>query len=274
MHADLAIAHRTMGHGPVHVIAFHGYGGSTNDFNPLFPALAEKITLHAFDIWFNGHSRWPSERPVSEPLRPEELRDLMRAYMDEHGIGYAYYMGFSLGGRLAMSLAEQLSERSYGAILLAPDGLVRNPWYRWLSRFGWGRALYKRFQDRPGRWFAALTALHRVGLVTDKRYGFLKHHTEDRPRRQLVHDVWLSLRLLEPAPDRVIAHMRRTGRTIHLYMGRYDSVIKIGWGRRLQRRAPEVVKLTELETGHIVVTPGLAERLKAQAELWSPAKGT
>ncbi|MDX9749516.1 MAG: alpha/beta fold hydrolase [Flavobacteriales bacterium] len=268
-HGALRIAHRTMGHGPVHVLAFHGYGGSTADFAPLFPTLAGTVTLHAFDIWFNGHSRWPEGRPVSQPLRPEELRDLMAAYMDRHGIGHAYYMGFSLGGRLALTLAEHLPQRSLGALLLAPDGLVRHPWYRWLSRFAWGRALYRGFQGRPGPWFAALDALHAVGLVRPKRYAFLRYHTDDRARRQLVHDVWLSLRLLEPDLRRAAAHMRRTGRKLHLYMGRYDSVVKLRWGRRLLRRAPDVTDLTVLETGHIVVTPALARRLKESEDLWT-----
>lgn len=268
-HGGLRIAHRTLGHGPVAVLAFHGYGGSTHDFDPLFPALSDRVTVHAFDIWFNGRSTWPADRPVSDPLRPEEFRDLIAAYMDHHGIDRAYFMGFSLGGRLALTLAEELPDRSRGAILLAPDGLVHAPWYRWMSRLAWGRALYRQFLDRPAPWFAVLDLLRRLRLLPEKRYTFLRFHTEDRTRRQLVHDVWLSLRLLEPDRRRVCAHLRRTGGRIHMYLGRYDKVIKLKWGKRWQRHAPDVVHLSELEAGHMLVSPAMGRMLRDDAALWA-----
>lgn len=267
-HNGLTIAYRTFGHGPVPVIGFHGYGGSTNDFAPFATPLADRCTIHAFDIWFNGASSWPIDRKVSDPLRPEELTDLVRAYMDENGIQRALYAGFSLGGRLAMSLMESLPDRSRGMLLLAPDGLVRNPWYRWLSRYGWGRALYKSFQDKPEGWFRTVDALHRVKLVTDKRHSFLRFHTENKDKRQLVHDVWLSLRLLEPNLNTVVRNLRQQDLHAHLYMGRFDSVIKLPWGQRFQRRAPERIHLTVLETGHQVRTAGLMAMLAAHPALW------
>lgn len=267
-HNGLTIAHRTFGHGPVPVIGFHGYGGSTNDFAPFEAALAAKCTIHAFDIWFNGASVWPLDRPISDPLRPEELTDLVRTYMDAHGIDRALYMGFSLGGRLAMTLMERLPERSRGMLLLAPDGLVRNPWYRALSRYGWGRALYQRFQDKPEGWFRTVDVLHRLKLVTDKRHSFLRFHTENKAKRQLVHDVWLSLRLLEPDLDTVVTNLRAQDLHAHLYMGRFDSVIKLPWGKRFERRAPERIHLHVLETGHQVRTAGLIATLASHPALW------
>jgi len=267
-HNGLTIAYRTFGHGPVHAIGFHGYGGSTNDFAPFARPLAEHCTIHAFDIWFNGASIWPPDRPVSDPLEPEELTELIRAYSDAHGIDRALYMGFSLGGRMAMSLMERLPERSRGMLLLAPDGLVRNPWYRALSRYGWGRALYRSFQEKPGAWFRTVDTLHRMKLVTTKRHSFLRFHTEDQGKRQLVHDVWLSLRLLEPDLRTVVRNLRQQDLHAHLYMGRYDSVIKLPWGQRFQRLAPDHIHLTVLETGHAVRTPELVAMLAAHPTLW------
>lgn len=267
-HNGLTIAHRSFGHGPVHVLGFHGYGGSTADFSPFEGALGHLCTIHAFDTWFNGQSRWPEGRAVSDPLRPQEWRDLMRAYMDVNGIERALFMGFSLGGRSAMSLMEQLPERSRGLLLLAPDGLVRFPWYRWLSKFSWGRGLYRRFQEKPEGWFRTLDSLHKLGLVTDKRREFLRMHTEDQAKRQLVHDVWLSLRLLEPDLNTVVANMLQHDLRAYLFMGRFDSVIKLPWGQRFQQRAPERIHLNVLETGHQVRTAGLIATLAAHPHLW------
>ncbi|MEO8068024.1 MAG: alpha/beta hydrolase [Flavobacteriales bacterium] len=267
-HQGLSVAYRTFGHGPVPVLGFHGYGGSGLDFQPFAVPLAEHCTIHAIDIWFNGASRWPEGRPISDPIKPEELTDLARAFLDAKGIDRALYAGFSLGGRLAMSLMERLPERSRGMLLLAPDGLVRNPWYRWMSRFGWGRALYKSFQDKPETWFSTVDALHRVRLVTNKRHSFLRFHTENKVKRQLVHDVWLSLRLLEPDLDAVVKDLRAQDLHAYLYMGRFDSVIKLPWGQRFQKRAPERIHLTVLETGHQVRTAGLIATLVEHPTLW------
>ncbi len=262
-HGGLTIAHRTTGSGPVHVLAFHGYGGSVRDLDTAAAAWGDRVTLHAFDLWFHGGSRFPQGRTVDEPITPGEWRDLLRAYLDARGIDRAWYAGFSLGGRMALGLLEQLPGRSAGLLLFAPDGLVRNPWYRALSRTRLGRHLYRRFLQRPGGWFSVVHAAHRTGLISARFHRFLTQHTDQPAKRQLVHDVWLSLRAIEPDLGRVVGHLRAHDLHAHLYMGRFDRVIRLPWGRSFARRDPGRIHLRVVEQGHLVMVPTVLHEIPA-----------
>ncbi|MBK7753388.1 MAG: alpha/beta fold hydrolase [Flavobacteriales bacterium] len=255
------LAFRTYGRGPRSAIAFHGFGGTGRNFEPLAPSLSDRFTTYAIDIFFHGESRFPAGRTADEPITPEEFTDLLRSFMDANGIGKAVMMGFSLGGRLALTCIERLPERWPASALFAPDGLVRFPWYRAASKWGWGRSIYRRFVQDPSRVHWLMDTARGLRLVTDRYHKFLKGHTSDTVRRQLVYDVWLSLRLLEPDLARVGAHLKKYDLRAEVFLGLRDKVILPQWGRNLKRHAPERVHLHMLETGHQVVTPDLGMRL-------------
>lgn len=255
------LAYRIYGHGPQAAIAFHGFGGTGRNFEKLEAALKDRFTTYAVDIFFHGESRFPEDRTADRPITPEEFTALMRAFLDARGIDRAVMMGFSLGGRLALTCIERLPDRCAGLWLFAPDGLVRYPWYRAASKWSWGRAVYRRFVTDPGRVHWLFDRARQLRMITERRHLFLKGHTSDTVRRQLVYDVWLSLRLLEPDLKVVGANLKAHDLCAEVFLGKHDKVILPQWGRNLKRVAPDRVHLHLLETGHQVVTPELGQRL-------------
>lgn len=264
-HAGLHLALRTYGHGPVQVLAFHGFGRTGTDFHFLEPALAERCTVHAFDLPFHGHSPKPRER-TQLPFGKEEFADFFREYLDAQGIDKAVFLGYSLGGRIALCLLESLPERARKGVLLAPDGLVRHPWYRALAGFGVGRWLYRRFVSSAGATMSITRGLERMGLLNERMARFLLQHMKEKHLRQLVHDVWVAFRRLEPDLARV-AEQARGGVPLHLVFGRHDRVIRTDQGLKFQRMAPEAITVEEVEAGHVLLTPPVARRLVEQGYL-------
>lgn len=260
-HLGFTLAYRVYGHGPQAALAFHGYGGTGRNFEPLEPALKDRFTTYAVDIFFHGESHFPEGRSADEPVTPEEFTAVVRAFLDHVGAERALMMGFSLGGRLALTCVERLPERCAGLWLFAPDGLVRFPWYRAASKWGWGRAIYRRFVHRPQRVHALMDMARWLRLMSGRRHRFLKGHTSDAVQRQHVYNVWLSLRLLEPDLRQVGVNLRRQHLQAQVFLGKHDKVILPGWGRNLKRVAPEHVTLHLLDTGHQVVTAELGRRI-------------
>ena len=76
-HAGLHLALRTYGHGPVHVLAFHGFGRTGTDFHFLEPAFAERCTVHAFDLPFHGIAARNPER-TRQPYGKAEFAAFFR----------------------------------------------------------------------------------------------------------------------------------------------------------------------------------------------------
>ncbi|MBL7962319.1 MAG: alpha/beta fold hydrolase [Flavobacteriales bacterium] len=257
------LAYRTYGHGPLPVLAFHGFGRTGEDFHVLEKALGARCTLYAFDLHFHGHSPAYPQR-AEAPFTPQELAAFFSAFADDLKAPRVTLLGYSLGGRIALSLMEQVPARVERAFLVAPDGLKARPWYRGLAASAPGRWAYRRFVDHPGRVHALMDLLHAARLLNDRMHRFLKGQTDSRAKRQLVHDVWLSYRLIEPHLARVAANARQHQIPLHLVFGRFDRVIPTQLAKALQRHAPELVTVDELEAGHVLLTPALGPMLGAR----------
>lgn len=255
------LAYRTFGHGPVPLIAFHGFGRSGEDFHILEGPLGALCTIYAFDLHFHGHSPAYPHR-AEQPFTPQELAGFFAAFADQLGHAKVDLLGYSLGGRMALNLLEQIPGRIERAVLAAPDGLQTRPWYRGMAASRLGRWAYERFITHPQRIHFTFDVLHRMGLMNERMHRFLKGQTDSRAKRQLVHDVWLSYRLIEPDLARVAAHVRAHGIAIDLFFGTYDRVIRPALGARLQHLAPEHITHHELPFGHVLVTTELGEAMR------------
>ncbi len=256
------LAYRSYGRGPVQVLAFHGFGRTGEDFALFEPLLAERCTLHAFDLHFHGESATPGER-AHAPFTPLELAAYFNAFADHISADKVALLGYSLGGRIALSLLTTMPGRVARVVLVAPDGLKTRPWYRGLAASRFGRHLYGRFVEDPRRAHAIMNTLHRTGLMRPKLHRFLVGQTDTRPKRQQVHDVWLSYRLIEPDLADVGRVLRERSVPLHLFLGLTDSVIPAHLAEGLRSQAPHQVQVHVLEGGHVLLTPEFAPALAA-----------
>lgn len=262
-HDGLTLAYRTYGSGPLPAIAFHGFGRTGTDFGVLAPALGERCTLYAFDLPFHGDSPAPADR-VDRPFTPEEWAAFFAAFLDHVGAPRAILLGYSLGGRLALSLLERLPERIGKAFLLAPDGLKHRPWYRGLAGSAWGRRRYARFIDHPRTVHGLVHGLRALRLISDRLHRFIIGQSDTRAARALLRNVWLGFRLIEPDLGRVAADLRRYGIPVQLVFGARDQVIRQALARKLIPLAPAQVQSHLMDAGHVLLTPGLGAWLRTQ----------
>lgn len=261
-HGRIAMHVHRYGHGPRQLLAFHGFGRTGIDFATLAPALAERCTIHAFDLPFHGQSPAPEGK---QPMAPEEWTACIQAYMDHIGARKMDLMGYSLGGRMALLLLDRAPELLRQVFLLAPDGLVVSPWFRQMVRYRWGRALGRAFIRHPRPIHGLLNLLHRLRLVHDKLYRFLMEQTLTPEIRRLVYDVWDSTRLLEPDLARAAQNAVDRQIPVHLVLGEHDRVIKARYGQRLTRHAPGHVQVHLLPVGHRMLNAEMGRKL---AVLW------
>lgn len=257
----ITLAYRVYGSGPLPLLAFHGFGRSGADFAVLEPALKELGTIHAFDLHFHGNSPGYPER-AERPFTPRELAAFFTAFADHIGAPKVALLGYSLGGRIALNLLEQVPERLSRVFLAAPDGLKTRPWYRGLAASRTGRALYRRFVERPATVHAMINGARALRLMSGKMHRFLIGQTDSKHKRMLVRDVWLSFRLIEPDLARVASNARQHGIPVHLIFGQRDSVIKPAFGNSLRQHAPDTITHEELPFGHVLITPELGRAVR------------
>ena len=257
---DLRMHYLRAGKGPHVLLALHGFGRSGADFVRFTRPLHDTFTVYAADIFFHGKSTVGRAAPDRNPLRPEEFASFFSAFFDRIGAGKVWLMGYSLGGRLAMVLAQNMPGRIGGLYLFAPDGLKVNRWYGLLSHYAAGRAIFRFFRRRPSWFFRTLRFLLKAGVVSPRTADFVESQIQTAADQERVYMTWCFLRKLEP-DHKLLGHRLsiRTpsssadGISLDLYFGLYDNIIREGQARKLLRHVPSG-KVHVLRSGHFLLT--------------------
>ena len=97
----------------------------------------------SIDLPFHGQTVW-NEGLL---LQPAELLEIMnRIIPPEKPI---LLMGYSMGGRVCLQLLASFPDRFYQLVLMAPDGLHKNPWQRLSTQTWIGNRLFAFSMRHP-----------------------------------------------------------------------------------------------------------------------------
>ncbi|MBT8452566.1 MAG: alpha/beta fold hydrolase [Deltaproteobacteria bacterium] len=123
------LTYRLAGKGPL-VLLIHGMAGSATTWKQVMPALSERFTVLAPDLFGHGESD-KTKGDYSLGAMASVLRDLIIAL----GFKRATVVGQSYGGGIAMQLAYQYPERCERLVLVNAGGLGTevNPLLRMLT---------------------------------------------------------------------------------------------------------------------------------------------
>jgi pimeloyl-ACP methyl ester carboxylesterase len=113
------IGYRIGGRGPA-LLLLHGIANSSETWEHVAPALAERFTLIAPDLLGHGQSAAP-RGDYSLGAHASGARDLLSAL----GFDRVTVVGHSLGGGIAMQFAYQFPERCERLVLVSSGGLGR-----------------------------------------------------------------------------------------------------------------------------------------------------
>jgi pimeloyl-ACP methyl ester carboxylesterase len=165
-------------------------------------------------------------------------------------------IGYSMGGRIALQVAENHPGSIDKLVLLAPDGLKASIWYWVATRTVVGNLLFRWTMRRPGWLFLLLRISHTLRLVNPSIYKFAVHYIDDRTVRKDLYTRWTTMRKFRPHPAGIAAIIRRRQLPVSLVYGRYDRIIRWEQGEQFRRRGiADCCRLTLLDTGHQLLRP-------------------
>lgn len=250
------------GRGRTLLICLHGYGESAESFAFLAEAIGGEYTVVAIDMPFHGKTEWRGG-PSFQPGDLLPVIDHIVAGMPWVRGGWRL-MGYSMGGRVALQLVEMIPEKIAGVVLIAPDGLVVNPWYWLATQTRWGNGLFRWTMRWPGWFFFFLRACHFFGMVNPSVYKFTKHYIGDRLVREELYKRWTVMRGFRPSLRAVRECIVSFRIPVKLVYGRYDRIIRWERGEQFRRGGLEpYCELILLEAGHQLLRPAHREVLVA-----------
>ena len=181
--------------------------------------------------------------------------------------------GYSMGGRVALSLLELMPDHISKMVLLAPDGLRVNGWY-WLATRTWlGGLLFRHTMRRPGWLFLWLRAGNRLGLVNRSIFKFAHHYIDDPEARWNLYTRWTTMRALRPKLAKIQHWAAVHSIPFRILYGRFDRVIRRDGGDRFcaglnqalqrarQKDGDAACQLIILPGGHRLLEPAFVNAL-------------
>lgn len=229
------------------LIAFHGYGNTAAIFSDLCEALSSSYTCVSIDLPHHGKSVWDDSG-----LTHEQTIVLIRDLMQRNGVSKVSLLGYSLGGRVCLKLAELLPESIDKIVLIASDGLRFNSFYYFLTRTISGKILFKSFLNNPQKYSIVIKAARKLGMVNELKYSFAMRYIHAAEDRAFLLKVWPCMSLLIPDMDILKQNVQKHRIGVGLFMGRYDNIIPVTMGESFKSYIPSC-ELVVVDKGHKVI---------------------
>ncbi len=221
-HKNATLSYLRTGTGSEILFLFHGYGQDHTVFSPFFQSLPAKYTFYAFDLFFHGSSIWPWD---DTPLSKKYWEEILNQFIRENKIEKFSVLGFSLGAKFALASFESFSTRVDKILLLAPDGIKTNAWYRLATYPVMVRALFKSMIVKPGRFMAIVKLARAVNLIDKGVLRFAQSQMESEAGRKRVYYSWVVFRHLKFNSNALVNLMNAHAVQVIILVGLYDKII-------------------------------------------------
>ena len=248
------ISYYRYGSGSDIAICFHGYGEDGQLYAFFEKYAGSNFTFLAIDLPFHGKTEWNEGLNFSA----DDLQQIVREIVTSNSFKFPSserltLLGFSLGGRIALSLYQAQPQNIEKVILLAPDGLKVNFWY-WLStQTIMGNKLFAFSMKNPGWFFRFLKAANRLKLVNASILKFVNYYIGNKEARQQLYQRWMCLRNLKPDHKRIKRYIRQYKTKTRLIYGKYDRIILPVRGEKFKNGIEDYCTLIVIDSGHQVV---------------------
>ncbi|MDP4263186.1 MAG: alpha/beta hydrolase [Bacteroidota bacterium] len=249
------ISYIRFGSGPKLTFCFHGYGEDSTSFSFFEKYAGAYYTFFAMDLPYHGQTEWNDGLTCTT----SDIIEIMERILHENnkppitGSQQFSLMGFSLGGRVALSLYEEMPSQTEKIILLAPDGLKVNFWYWLATQSRVGNKLFAFTMKHPAWFFGLLKSLNQFKLVNTSIFKFVNYYIGDENVRQLLYKRWTGLRKLKPDLKKVKSSIPRNKTQVRLIYGKHDRIILPVRGEKFIKGMEENCVLSVIHSGHQVL---------------------
>ena len=239
------------GSGPTVWLAFHGIGQNAHCFEPLAHQLTHTHTIYSIELPHHGRSVLKQNQPTNWPaiLTNAYWHGLVTLFLATHSINRFSVIGFSMGGRFALVTAEHFAAQIDGLLLLAPDGVTQDPWFRLATSTVAGRILLRFFLNHT-HWLLKIGhGFVRIGLLSASQLRFAEVTMQTPAQREQIYRSWTSFRTLKTTMRTFAIAMTTHQVQVRLFLGQYDTVLPRRHMQPLEIALPTCQVLI-IPTGH------------------------
>lgn len=241
------ISYYRYGTGDQSIICFHGYGENAESYGFLETYTGNQFSFYSIDLPFHGKTEWKE----TSPLKIDDLVAIVRLIAGE--TKPVILMGYSLGGRMALGLLEKMPAQTQKLVLLAPDGLKVNFWYRLSTQTWLGNRLFALTMRKPQWFFGFLKLLDRLKLINASIFKFVHYYIDDKEARELLYKRWTGLRKIKPHIPVIKSLITTNNIPVRLIYGKHDRIILPARGEKFRKGIENLCQINIIHSGHQVL---------------------
>jgi pimeloyl-ACP methyl ester carboxylesterase len=202
----------------------------------------------AIDFPFHGKTTWNEGLSFT----PDHLHEIIQLIRSESQIKSEsiYLLGFSMGGRVALSLLQCIPDKIKKLVLIAPDGLKINFWYRLATQNKEGNKLFLHIIQKPGFIFNILKVANGLNLVNASIYKFISFHIHDKQVRDDLYKRWTTMRGFRPDIQKIKSIIEENKIPVRMLYGDHDRIIKFERAEKLIKGIEAYCELKVIPAGH------------------------
>jgi len=243
------LPYQSFGTGDELLLAFHGFGRSSDDFRRFEVELGGKYTLVAFDFFYHGpHAIAENKRIPS--FTASDLSGLIEKLLWERKKVRCSLIGYSQGGKTLMGLVHKIPHRIHELFVLAPDGMKKNRVREFIGGTSFGRKLGLHLVKKPDLLHTFIKILRKLGFINEKVKIFFLANTDSKEKRYKVYHSWLALNKYEIHPHMMNHYFHAKKIRVEFFIGKYDSIITLKSANLFLKKFNYPIPLHALECGH------------------------
>lgn len=208
------------GDGDEVLLAFHGFGQDRNIFKKWSETLGSKYTIYAFDLFYHG----ASTRPYGK-LQKEEWKRYVEQFILQESIQQFSVVGYSLGGRFAISTALSFPDTITELILIGTDGVFKTIWFK-LATTPIIRQVWKYLMFNPEKLNGLISFAERIKVINSYIADFVKKEMGDANNRKRVYISWNHFKSLGYPKSQLISSFNSHSFKRRIILGSKDHIIK------------------------------------------------
>ena len=216
------LSYTCFGKGKKIFLAFHGFAQNKYVFRNFITALGKDAKIYSFDLFMHGQSVWADK---NKKLSKEDWNKIIEKFLQSHEINNFSLLAFSMGGKFALSILENLPRKINQVILIAPDGIKTNFWYNLATLPGWTGNLFKNMVINPIKFQRFARLFQKLKIVDKGLVRFSEGQLKTREQRLRVYYSWIVFSLFRFNIKNIADIINHYNIDLALFIGQHDKII-------------------------------------------------
>ncbi len=235
-------------------MTFHGFGQTGEMFEPIKSSLGKIYKIYSFDFPFHGLTKWEETKPFTKT----EMIHFLEEFMMIEGYSRISLMGFSMGGRVVLSLLQDISDKLDEVFLISADGISERIYYRKALANKIGDKFFRQMLRHPNILINSTKACSKIGLTKKYVADYVSRYISSKRRREKIYQIWLSMSTFRSDLKKVGKAVKQNHLKVYLLWGKRDRILPVALAHKLKAAVPEC-ELNLVDGGHFIVDERLNE---------------